>query len=376
MYSYNPYYYEYLAHHGVKGQKWGVRRYQPYTSANKGVFKNLKRSYKSSVRQIKKARKQYEKEGDELAVDAANKAIKDTKKAYKSELKGLKKDFKAENRAQYIQDVSERGNEKQVAQVRKEMSPDQLNYAVRRINAYKDWEKLSMRDVEKEVKTEQAMERLRKISQGAETVSKVALATTNVISAAKGFKELFKSKSSHERAMEAQQEEKARLDNEMLRQRIKSQEIANSSKTSSKTETKTAIPKVTETKVETKSEPKSSLIVDKGSSKSEKKSAGIFGENLIKTTNNKIEKKTLDKPVKDAEYMTAGEKTWNFNNKNLLGPKYGEQNLGGSKKVSGSNSFTTLAMTYANKAAVGKTLDSLEFTNTYKPKKKDEKWLY
>ena len=47
----------YLAHYGILGMKWGVRRYQPYTSANKGVFKNLRRSYKSSVRQIKKARR-------------------------------------------------------------------------------------------------------------------------------------------------------------------------------------------------------------------------------------------------------------------------------------------------------------------------------
>ena len=28
MYSYNPYYEQYLAHHGILGQRWGVRRYQ------------------------------------------------------------------------------------------------------------------------------------------------------------------------------------------------------------------------------------------------------------------------------------------------------------------------------------------------------------
>jgi len=28
MYSYNPYFQSYLAHYGVKGMKWGVRRYR------------------------------------------------------------------------------------------------------------------------------------------------------------------------------------------------------------------------------------------------------------------------------------------------------------------------------------------------------------
>ncbi|MBP5597778.1 MAG: hypothetical protein J6Y02_20585 [Pseudobutyrivibrio sp.] len=346
MYSYNPYYYEYLAHHGVKGQKWGVRRYQPYTSANKGVFKNLKRSYKSSVRQIKKARKQYDKEGDKLAVDAANKAIKDTKKAYKTELKGLKKEFKAENRAQYIQDVSERGSEKQVAQVRKEMSPDQLNYAVRRINAYKDWEKLSMRDVEKEVKQEQAMERLRRISQGADTVGKVALATTNVISAAKGFKELFKRPSSYEK--EKQRLELEGIANKNDLTKAQAEKMRNEIKNNSKIETKPKasepiLPKSTSTstKVEIKSEPKSSILIDKGSSKSSSKGLGIFGENLKKSLETTTSKKELEKPVKDIEYMNKGEQASSlvFTNKNYTGRAY---------VPSGPLAKTILAATNAN----------------------------
>ena len=226
MYSYNPYYYDYLAHHGVKGQKWGVRRYQPYTSGQKGIFKNLKRTYKSSVRSLRKDRKRFEKEGDKLAVDAATKAIKDTKKAYKTEKRNLKDEFTAENRAKYVQDVSERGSEKQIAQVRKEMTPEQLDYAVRRLNAYKDWEKTSMRDVEKEFKSEQAMEKMNRIMKGADTVRSVATATTSVLTAAKSFKELFpakKTQSEHEKQMERYAEESARLNNEKLQSDINRQ---------------------------------------------------------------------------------------------------------------------------------------------------------
>ena len=35
MYTYNPYADAYLSHHGVRGQKWGVRRYRPYAKGEK-----------------------------------------------------------------------------------------------------------------------------------------------------------------------------------------------------------------------------------------------------------------------------------------------------------------------------------------------------
>lgn len=199
MYSYNPYYYEYLAHHGVKGQKWGIRRYQPYTSGQKGVFKNLKRSYKSSVRSLKKARKKYEESGNKLAVAAANKAIKDTKKSYKAEKKGLKKEFRAENWEKYKQDVVERGTEKEIKKVYKDLNTDQLELATKRLNKLQDYKKTSMRDVEAEVAQEKTMAKMDRIMKGADTVSKVALATTNVTSAYKNFKDLFKKPSAYEK---------------------------------------------------------------------------------------------------------------------------------------------------------------------------------
>ena len=35
MYTHNLYYGAYLSHHGIKGQRWGVRRYRPYAKGEK-----------------------------------------------------------------------------------------------------------------------------------------------------------------------------------------------------------------------------------------------------------------------------------------------------------------------------------------------------
>lgn len=49
MYSYNPYYGQYLAHYGVPGMKWGVRRYQPYPKGKKGTYVGKKKYAKNAV---------------------------------------------------------------------------------------------------------------------------------------------------------------------------------------------------------------------------------------------------------------------------------------------------------------------------------------
>lgn len=210
MYSYNPYYYEFLAHHGVKGQKWGIRRYQPYTSGQKGVFKNLRRSYKSSVRQLKKERRKYEKEGDKLAVASINKDIKDNKKTYKSEKKSLADQFRKENWEEYKQDIVERGTEKEIKKIYTDLTNDQLVMAAERIRREKDLTKVFLRDVNEEYKHEKAMADIDRFMKKTEAVGKVATTAINVTNATKGMKELFKTPSAHEKEMERLEEEKAK----------------------------------------------------------------------------------------------------------------------------------------------------------------------
>lgn len=144
MYSYNPYYEKYLAHHGVLGMHWGIRRYQPYTHGQKGIFKGLKKQRRGEIKSLKKDLRAYKKAGDELAIDATKKAIKDTKKRYKDIRKEYEKEFDAENLETYKNKIATEGTLEEVSRWKNKLSADQLAVATQRLQsqeAFNNYEK-------------------------------------------------------------------------------------------------------------------------------------------------------------------------------------------------------------------------------------------
>ncbi len=135
MYSYNPYYERYLAHYGVLGMHWGIRRYQPYTHGQKGIFKGLKKKKRADIKSLKKDLRAYKKQGNEAGINSVKSQIKDIKKNYKLDIADLKKQFRTENYNAYKEKVAQSGSYNQVDKIKKELTPEQLNMATNRLNA-------------------------------------------------------------------------------------------------------------------------------------------------------------------------------------------------------------------------------------------------
>ncbi len=141
MYSYSPYYENYLAHYGVLGMKWGIRRYQPYTKGQKGVFKGLKKDYKQQKKVLKAERKYYQSQGDELASVNISEQLKALKKSYKKSVNSITKEFNKENWEAYKEKIANTGSMKEVDAIKKELTGEQLWKANERFKAQNEFEK-------------------------------------------------------------------------------------------------------------------------------------------------------------------------------------------------------------------------------------------
>lgn len=167
MYSYNPYYERYLAHHGVLGMHWGIRRYQPYTHGQKGIFKGLKKKKRADIKSLKKDLKAYKEAGDELAVAATKKAIKGVKKQYREDKRSVTEEFDKENLETYKNKIATEGTLEEVDRWKNKLSAEQLATATAR---------LASQDAFNDMKNQKAWSKLENLSKKVSTIANLGKA--------------------------------------------------------------------------------------------------------------------------------------------------------------------------------------------------------
>lgn len=108
----------YLAHHGIKGQRWGVRRYQnkdgSYTQAGLARYKDASAAYSKAEAAYNSAKQSYKTAKQKgHGVETAKQNLRDAKinrKGAKAELNKVKKDLKYDAKADRGKELYGQGN--------------------------------------------------------------------------------------------------------------------------------------------------------------------------------------------------------------------------------------------------------------------------
>lgn len=115
---------EYLAHHGILGMKWGIRRYQPYPKGYKGDGKEVGDAAKGKSDSKKLSRKERKAE-----VERVRKQQENLEKA--REAASAKRKYSKEK-----EEVLKKGSASDLARFKGDLTPNEIQQALNRI----EWE--------------------------------------------------------------------------------------------------------------------------------------------------------------------------------------------------------------------------------------------